>query len=57
VRFELFVYVDDVVATFDALVAAGVASIKPPEAMPWGETVGFVQDPEGNPVALAQPTV
>jgi lactoylglutathione lyase len=53
-RFELFVYVDDVQATFDALRAAGVAVIKPPEVMPWGETVAFVTDPDGNPVALAQ---
>ena len=53
-RFELFVYVDDVNATFDALRAASVPVIKEPELMPWGETVGFVTDPEGNPVALAQ---
>lgn len=56
VRFELFVYVEDVAATFNALVASGVRFIKTPEAMPWGETVAFVADPEGNPVALAMPT-
>ena len=53
-RFELFVYVEDVEAVFGTLRDAGVAVIKPPEAMPWGETVGFVTDPDGNPVAIAQ---
>ena len=53
-RFELFVYVADVGATFGALKAVGVDVIKEPELMPWGETVGFVTDPDGNPVALAQ---
>ena len=55
-RFELFVYVADVDDAFTSLVAAGAPAIKSPEEMPWGERVGFVQDPEGNPVALAQPT-
>lgn len=54
-RFELFVYVADVAATFGALRAVGVDVIKEPEPMPWGETVGFVTDPDGNPVALAEP--
>ncbi|HEX4906296.1 MAG TPA: VOC family protein [Acidimicrobiales bacterium] len=53
-RFELFVYVDDVDAVFQTLRDAGVAVIKDPEGMPWGETVGFVTDPDGNPVAIAQ---
>jgi lactoylglutathione lyase len=53
VRFELFVYVDDV----DALVArlrGDVDVLREPEAMPWGERVAYVADPEGNPVALAR---
>ena len=53
-RFELFVYVDDVRSTYDELCAAGAVPIKPPAEMPWGETVGFVTDPDGNPVAIAQ---
>lgn len=56
VRFELFVYVEDVRGLYGQLVGGGVRSIRPPEAMPWGETVAFVADPEGNPVALAMPT-
>lgn len=47
-------YVDDVDAVFQTLRDAGVAVIKDPEGMPWGETVGFVTDPDGNPVAIAQ---
>ena len=36
--------------------AAGVAVLREPEKMPWGERVGFVADPEGNPVTLAAPS-
>ena len=53
-RFELYVYVDDVRVIFTALKAVGVKVIAEPDVMPWGETVGFVADPDGNPVALAQ---
>jgi uncharacterized glyoxalase superfamily protein PhnB len=55
-RFELFVYVDNVQATFDAMKAVGVETVKPPAPMPWGETVGVVLDPDRNPVSLGQPT-
>jgi lactoylglutathione lyase len=54
VRFELFVYVDDVDATVEALRAQGVAILREPEDMPWGERLGYVADPDGNPVALAR---
>ena len=53
-RFELFAYVADVRAMFTAMKAVGVTIISEPDVMPWGETVGFVTDPDGNPVALAQ---
>jgi lactoylglutathione lyase len=52
-RFELFTYVDDVDATVDELRRDGVAVLRDPEDMPWGERVGYVADPDGNPVALA----
>jgi lactoylglutathione lyase len=32
---------------------AGVNVLRPPENMPWGERLAFVEDPEGNPVTLA----
>jgi len=52
-RFELFVYVDDVDRCVEQLQATGAAVLRDPEDMFWGERVGYVADPEGNPVALA----
>ena len=48
-RFELFVYVDDV----DATIAGFEDVLREAQDMPWGERVGYVRDPDGNPVALA----
>jgi lactoylglutathione lyase len=52
-RFELYVYVDNVDATMaqfqDAL-------LKEAQDMPWGERVGYLRDPDGNPVVLAAMT-
>ena len=53
VRFEMFVYVDDVDGTVDKLRAFGMAVLREPAPMPWGERVAYVSDPDGNPVALA----
>jgi lactoylglutathione lyase len=55
-RFELFVYVDDVDVTVEALRGQGTAILREPEDMPWGERIGYVADPDGNPVALARKT-
>jgi lactoylglutathione lyase len=52
-RHELFVYVEDLDGTVSALRDAGVSVVREPVDMPWGERVGFVTDPEGNPVSLA----
>jgi lactoylglutathione lyase len=54
-RFEIFLYVDDVDAVLSSLREAGVAVLRDPVDMPWGERVGYVADPDGNPVALAAP--
>ena len=51
--FEMFIYVDDADATFAEFEGHGVTVISSPEDMPWGERVGFVRDPDGNPVAIA----
>ena len=53
VRFELFVYVDDVDALVEAL-RGDVTVIREPGDMPWGERVACVADPDGNPVTLAR---
>jgi lactoylglutathione lyase len=52
-RHELFLYVEDVDATFARLREAGDATLREPADMPWGERVAFVRDPEGNVVTLA----
>ena len=54
-RAELFVYVDDVDATAARAEEVGGRLLRPPGDMPWGERVAYVEDPEGNPVALATP--
>jgi lactoylglutathione lyase len=54
-RFEMFVYVDDVDGTVETLRQRGIRVLREPADMPWGERVAYVVDPEGNPVALAQP--
>lgn len=51
--FEMFVYVDDVEAVILAIERDGFRILRPPATMPWGERVGFVVDPDGNPVAVA----
>lgn len=53
VRFELFVYVDDVDTTVEQLRRSGAAVLREPADMPWGERVAYIADPDGNPVALA----
>ena len=54
VRFELFVYVDDVDALVERLRGGGTTVLREPADMPWGERVAYVVDPDGNPVALAR---
>jgi len=53
VRFEMYVYVDDVDRSAERLRAAGTTVLRKPADMPWGERVAYVSDPDGNPVALA----
>lgn len=55
-RFEMFVYVDDVDGTVERLRLAGTDILRQAEDMPWGERVGYVLDPDGNPVAVAAPS-
>jgi lactoylglutathione lyase len=54
VRFEMFVYVDDVDSLVRRFRADGGRVLRDPVDMPWGERVAYVADPDGNPVALAQ---
>lgn len=52
-RFELYAYVDDLDRTVAALGQSGTAVLQQPQDMPWGERIAYVEDPDGNPVALA----
>jgi len=52
VRFEMFVYVDELDRIVEELRAGGAAVLREPADMPWGERVAYVPDPDGNPVAL-----
>ena len=54
VRFEMFVYVDELDRIVEELRAGGAEVLREPADMPWGERVAYVTDPDGNPVALAQ---
>jgi lactoylglutathione lyase len=56
VRFEMFVYVEQVDEVVEAMRLAGTRTLCEPADMPWGERVAYVEDPEGNPVALAAAT-
>jgi len=54
VRFELFIYVDELDGIVEQLRASGTTVLREPTDMPWGERVAYVSDPDGNPVALAE---
>ncbi len=54
VRFEMFVYVDELDDLVDTLRGGGTQVLREPTDMPWGERVAYVTDPDGNPVALAR---
>lgn len=51
-RFEMYLYVSDLDQLVEQLRNVGVRVLRDPEAMPWGERIATVADPEGNPVAL-----
>jgi lactoylglutathione lyase len=51
-RFEMYVYVSELERLVGRLRGLGVAVLREPEDMPWGERIATVADPDGNPVAL-----
>ncbi|MDX6719406.1 MAG: hypothetical protein QOJ63_1660 [Solirubrobacteraceae bacterium] len=52
-RHELFVYVEDLETSIAQLRDTESSVLREPTAMPWGEQIAFVADPEGNIVTLA----
>jgi lactoylglutathione lyase len=53
--FEVALVTEDVQAAFDRAVAAGATPASDPEQKPWGQTVGYVRDPNGVLVELCTP--
>jgi len=53
--FEIAFTSDDVGAAYAQALAAGAGAVQPPQAMPWGQTVAYVTDPEGFLVELCSP--
>ncbi|HVG46160.1 MAG TPA: VOC family protein [Longimicrobium sp.] len=49
---ELAFWADDVAAAFNAAVDAGAVALTPPRVMPWGQTVAYVEAPEGTIVGF-----
>jgi lactoylglutathione lyase len=56
--FEIAVVTDagSIEAAWRRAVEAGAVPVKPLEKMPWGQTVGFVRDPDGFLVEICTPT-
>lgn len=53
--FELAFSTDDVAAAYDRALAAGAVPAKPPTVKPWGQTVAYVRDLNGNLVEICTP--
>lgn len=52
---EIAFSTDDVAAAFAQATAAGAIAASPPKQKPWGQTVAFVRDLNGNLVELCTP--
>ncbi|MEV6742564.1 VOC family protein [Streptomyces sp. NPDC051104] len=55
-RILLSIGVDDVDETLGRVTALGGSVRGGPNDMPWGQRVAHIQDPDGNPLNLTQPT-
>ncbi len=49
---EIAFWTSDVAAAFQVAVEAGAIALTPPRVMPWGQTVAYVQAPEGTIVGF-----
>lgn len=52
---EVAFHADDVPAAYDRAVAAGASPLTAPRQMPWGQTVAYVQSPEGTILGFITP--
>ena len=55
-RCELYLLVPDPVAAYQRAVNAGAKPISPVQPRDWGDTVGYVSDPDGHILAFAKKT-
>jgi lactoylglutathione lyase len=53
--FEIAFSTDDVQKEYDRAVRNGAREIKKPEIKPWGQTVSYVQDPDGTIIEICTP--
>jgi PhnB protein len=51
----LYLYVDDVDATYRRAMEAGAVSLEEPRDLPYGDRRGMVEDPGGNVWQIATP--
>jgi uncharacterized glyoxalase superfamily protein PhnB len=51
----LYLYVDDIDATYDRALKAGAVSLEAPQDLPYGDRRGMVKDPCGNIWQIATP--
>ena len=54
-RFELALLTPDVPGAWERALANGMVAVVEPSTKPWGQTVGWVRDPEGILVEIASP--
>jgi catechol 2,3-dioxygenase-like lactoylglutathione lyase family enzyme len=52
---ELAFWAEDVPAAFQRALGAGAVALTPPRLMPWGQTVAYVEAPEGTIVGFVTP--
>ena len=52
---EVAFFTTEVGAAFDRAVAAGAVALTTPRKMPWGQTVAYVQSPEGTILGFVTP--
>ena len=52
--FEIGLGVDDLGAAFGRAVEAGAAVVRPPAAMPWGQSIAYVREPDGALIVLVE---
>lgn len=53
-RCELYLYIDQIDAAFARALAAGAKHISPIATRDWGDTAGYVTDPDGHIIAFAR---